>query len=328
MVNKTNKNHFSPILANKRWTDEGSDWQFKKYYFCENRGMVVESKRDIGKSGWGYEFDLYPRELEERLGKELENQAEILYEKLINNVILNADERIKWGQYIVTQSVRTPSFFRYRDYVENAVGGDFSYKNTIIGCEGCEENKYVACKNWLILEAHEDDFFVRTDNPVYMTGFLQSATTTIFYPLSPKKCFVACSMLETIWVLKGEKIPFPKQEVLKLEKGDTYAINLELIKSADKSVILAKPNNNRLINTMNLEVLGAYPQIPFLISSFSNELDSHFKKEKLILLMSEVDGVKYPYREYPFNPFYGLEFSMGINPFSVFGVTEDNVLDE
>jgi hypothetical protein len=41
--------------------------------------------------------------------------------------------------------------------------------------------------------------------------------------------------------------------------------------------------------------------------------------------MGLADGMEYLYREYPFTPFYGVEFSMGINPFSVFGVT-DNVL--
>lgn len=325
MTQVTNKNHFSPVMANKRWTNEEHCWKFKQYYYCENRRKVVEAKRKVGKSGWGYEFDLYSQSLENRLGDELENQAEVLYEKLIKNEILNAEERMKWGQFIVTQAVRTPSFFKYRDYIENSTGGDFSYKNSIIGCSGCKENKYIACRNWVILEAHDDDFFVRTDNPIYMTGFLETPSTTVFYPLSPKKCFVACSMPKIIPVFKGQEVPFPKQEVLKLEKGDAYHINFELIKSANKSLILALPNNNEAISIMNLEILGNFPQIPFLIFSSSNELDSHYKLQDIIALMSKVDGVKYPYREYPFNPFYGIEFSMGINPFSIFGVIDEEL---
>lgn len=325
MPKQTNKNHFSPTLANKRWASERSEWKVKRYYFCEQRKKVVEQKKDIGYKGWGFEKNLYPQDLEDRLDKDLENETEILYEKLMNNEILTADERMKWGQFIVTQAVRTPTFLRYRDYVEEIVEGDFSYINTIVGCPGCHDNKYIACRSWMILEAHEDDFFVRTDNPVYMTGFLGVPTTSIYYPLSPKKCFVACSTIESILVLKGEEPPMPKQESLQLEKGDAYHINFELIKSADKSLILATPDNSDFITQLSLDILGCFPQIPYCIDSAENEYEAEKKQERLIAIMSNVDGKEYGYRDYPFQTFYGPEFSMGINPFYIFGVTQDKL---
>ena len=85
--------------------------------------------------------------------------------------MLTADERMKWGQFIITQAARTPSFFKYRDKAAELTDGDLSYKDTIVGCIGCHENKFVACRNWVILEAAEGDFFVRTDNPV---GFIST----------------------------------------------------------------------------------------------------------------------------------------------------------
>lgn len=319
------KNHYSPIFANKRWTNETHDHKFKRFYFCDQRKEIIEARRNVGKKGWGYEHDLYSESLEKQLDLELENPAELIYEKLIKNKILSTEERMKWGQFIVTQAIRTPSFFRYRDFIESQVGGDHSYKETIIGCTACPENKQIASRNWLILLAHEDDFFVRTDNPVYMTGFLEISSTTVFYPLSPKHCFVACSTLDAIPVIKGEKPPYPKQETLQLEKGDAYTINFELIKSAYKEVILSISDNNSLISLMNLEMLGVYPQIPYLMFNVKNIEEAYQEADRLIEIMSIVDGIQYPEREYPFEYFYGVEFSAGINPFSIFEVTNNQL---
>lgn len=324
-----NKNHFSPVLANKHWTNEELGWSYKYYYLCKHRGQVIDSHKDIGKTAWGYELNLYSQDLENRLDSELENESATLYEKLIAGEILDFGQRMKWAQYIITQAIRTPSFFRYRDHIEKINGGDFSYKNTILGCAACEENKFIASRDWIILRAHHDDFFIRTDNPVYMTGCLDNPTTAIFYPLTPKLCFVACSFVETVLLPKGMSMPFPKQEFLQLEKGDAYHINFELIKSASDSVILAKSDNNEAVRQIALDVLGAFPQIPFMLSSANSALGELLVIESLTELMSTVDGVRYPnYREYPFSPFYGVEFSMGINPFSIFGVTEDRLFGD
>ncbi|NOU52602.1 DUF4238 domain-containing protein [Pseudoalteromonas sp. JBTF-M23] len=322
-----NKNHFSPVLANKYWTNEESGWSYKYYYFCKHRNKVIDSHKDIGKTAWGYELNLYPQEVEDRLDLELENESALLYEKIIAGEILDFPQRMKWAQFIITQAVRTPSFFRYRDHIERNNGGDYSYKNSILGCSNCEENKYIASRDWLILKANEDDFFIRTDNPVYMTGCLDNPTTAIFYPLTPKLCFVACSYVETVLLPKGMKMPSPKQDFLQLEKGDAYHINFELLKSASNSVILAKSDNNEVVSQIALDVLGAFPQIPFMLSSAKNAISESNVIESLTGLMSAADGVVYPeYRDYPFSPFYGVEFSMGINPFSVFGVTQDKLL--
>lgn len=329
MSRKTQKNHFSPVFANKYWTDKESGWQYKYYYFCKHRKCVIDSSKDKGRTAWGYEVNLYTQDLEERLDREVENESSTLYEKIIQGVTLTADERMKWAQFIITQAVRTPSFLKYRDYIEKLNGGDYSYKNTIIGCAGCEENKYVAARDWIILKAHEDDFFIRTDNPVYMTGFLNNPSTTIFYPLTPELCFVACSTVESILLPKGMELPFPKQEFLQLEKGDAWSINFELLKSASSSIIVSKKHNSPAVSNMTLQVLGVFPQIPCMLSLADNHYSECKEIQAITRLMSEVDGVDYPsYREYPFNPFYGVEFSAGINPFSVLGVTEDRLRQE
>ena len=75
----------------------------------------MKAGRDKGKTAWGYEKNLYPQNIEDRLDKELENEAAILYQKLTDGILLTDDERMKWAQFIITQAVRVPSFFRYRD---------------------------------------------------------------------------------------------------------------------------------------------------------------------------------------------------------------------
>lgn len=326
MPKNTNKNHFSPVFANKHWTNKEEGWQYKYYYYCKNRKQVIDAHKDKGKTAWGYEKNLYSQSLEDSLDVELENESAVLYDKLLNNIQLSTEERMKWGQFIITQSVRTPSFFKYRDYLEQLNNGDYSYKETIVGCPECVENKYISMRNWVLLHAHEDDYFIRTDNPVYMTGFIENPRTTIIYPLSPKVCFIACSFMNHIILPKGIQLPSPKQDSLKLEKGDAHSINFELLKSANNSIIVSKQTNNEIISRMTLEMLGTFPQVPFMVSRADNDISEGKEMEWILKVMSLVDRVEYPsYRDYPFRPFYGIEFSMGINPFSVFGMTEDQM---
>lgn len=327
MKKLTNRNHFSPVFSNSYWTSEESGWHYSYYYYCKNRKKVVEANKDKGKAAWGFEYHLYSQALEDRLDVELENQAKHLYDKLLHNEALSSNERMKWGQFIITQAVRTPSFFKYRDKLEELNGGNSElYKEEIIGCQWCMDNQYIANRNWIILEAAEDDYFVRTDNPVYMTGFLDNPETVIYYPLSPKKCFVACSFIEAIPILKGSEPSLPKQELLQLSKGDAFKINFDIIRSASNSLIVSKTNNNWATNHMNLQLLGLYPQIPFMLSRANNAFSESEEMNKIIKLMSITDNVEYPLdREYELKPFYGVEFSMGINPFSVFGVTDEKL---
>ncbi|MGI2002124.1 DUF4238 domain-containing protein [Shewanella frigidimarina] len=325
-MKKTNKNHFSPTFANQRWTSEEEGWHYKYYHYCTNRQEVIDADKDKGKTAWGFKQNLYSQEIEDRLDTELENQASLLYEKLLNGEILTQAERMKWGQFIINQSIRTPSFFKYRDKLEELSNGDESYKEEIVGHQWSDINQYIANRNWVILEAAEDDSFIRTDNPVYMTGFINNPTTVIYYPLSPKKCFVACSLIGNIYLPKGFTISGPKQELQKLSKGDVLRINFEIVRSASNSLIVSKKSNNRSTSHMNLQLLGTYPQIPFMLSTANNAMTELSEMNLIINLMSITDNVTYPSgRKYDLKPFYGVEFSMGINPFSVFGVTDEKL---
>lgn len=324
----TDKNHYSPVLANKPWISDGSEGKYAYYYHCPHRQKVVKSPKGIGTSAWGYELNLYSQAIEDAFDKEIENESALLYNKLIEGIELSSDERVKWGRFIVTQAIRVPSFIRYREKAAELTDNDVSFKEKLIGHHDDPDNYYVALRDWIILEADKDDYFLRTDNPVYMTGFIECPLTVILYPLSPKKCFVACSFVECIPLINGEDPPKPKQEFLKLEKGDAWHINFELARSASRSLILSKTDDCSVSEKLCLDILGRYPQIPFLMGSAKSELESLHKQDELTYIMSLSDRRNYPYRKYPFAPFYGLEFSMGINPFSIFGVTDDALRSE
>lgn len=120
----------------------------------------------------------------------------------------------------------------------------------------------------------------------------------------------------------------PQQEYFQLGKSDAHAINFELLKSASRSVILRENHNSEMFNYMARSVMGVYPQIPYLMMSATDEISQLKVDEELTSIMSRVDCIDYPIRDYSFKPFFGGEFSLGINPFSVFGVTEDLLVNK
>lgn len=313
---KTKRNHYVPVFTNIAWKDQNKDWKFKTY--SKKNGEIIEHKNSLGRRTWGFKDYFYSQSLEDLFRDQIETPSIAIYQKLIKQKTLTYNERIKWAQFLITQSIRTPSFFDYRKKAGEFQKEDFD--ESIIGCKHCEENKLLANRNWIILKAHEEDYFIRTDNPVYMTGFLENDTTTIFYPLTPNLCFVACSV---VFLQKLMNLQ-PQQEYLQLEKGDAYAINFELLKSAYQTVILRDEHNSIHSRHMIKSTLGVFPQIPYFMMSAHDGIAEYDATKQLTNLMSLADDKEYPLiRDYPFNPFYGAEFSMGINPFSIFGVTED-----
>lgn len=320
-MSKTNKNHYVPSFTNLAWKDQSKDWSFKTY--SKKNGQIIEHKKiSLGKKSWGFKYYFYPQNLENLFRDEIETPCIDLYQKLINQSVITYAERIKWSQFLITQVVRTPSFLKYRKKVAELQNDDFNFDESIVGCVHCGENKLIADRNWVILKAHEEDYFIRTDNPVYMTGFLENDTTTTFYPLTPNLCFVACSVIAS---QKLMSLP-PQQKYLQLEKGDTYAINFELLKSAYETVIVRNEHNSEFSSYMIKSVLGVFPQIPYFMMSANNGIEEYKATQELTNLMSITDEKEYPLvKDYPFSPFYGSEFSIGVNPFSVFGVTNDHL---
>lgn len=281
---KKEKNHYSPVLANKRWCDEtGHYWSYER----NPHKRIVEGKAK-GKEQWGWLRRLYRPEVETALDLELETKVEAIYAALLRGAELDASKAVIWAQFLRSQVVRTPTFIRYENFAREHHGIEIRPPCDRVGCEDCQDLGCVLNRDWMLLVAHPDDYFVRTDNPVHYTGFLEDPETVLYYPLHPKVCFVACSMPEG-WNCLGERKTAHPLPAFQLEKGDAFMLDFHFAKAADKSLILHPSHRGLISETMFTDVLGVYPQIPFDLHR-PDQGPKESLMESLRILMSVADG--------------------------------------
>lgn len=288
--------HYSPKFTNKAWADSVV---YTSYYKCSHSGEVKKSLK--GWKQWGRKRGLYSWKVERSLNQELETSASPIYKKIISLNELSKDERIIWSQFMLSQLVRTPTYMKYENKARDIFGITEEPKHSRVGCKNCLDLNFVANRDWCLLLAHEDDFFVRSDNPVLQTGFIELPDTCLFYPLTPKLCFVACSMPEN-W----NAFVYKPNETYgcQLAKGDTHMLNFYLAKSAGESLIISPKNNGIITEKMYGDILGIYPQPPFSLHTLDgNASESAF--ESIRRIMSYTDGIEYPtWQPNELGPFY------------------------
>ncbi len=298
--------HNSPVFANKYWAD---DEGYLSYFYCPYKGQVTTGHK--GKKQWGRKKGLYSLTVENSLSRDLETKVSPIYEKIISFNEISTEERMIFSQFLMSQLVRTPTFMRYEDAVRNILKIQWSPLNDRVGCTQCEDVYYFAKRDWFYLLAHDDDYFVRSDNPVLLSGFVERHETCLYYPLTPRICFVACSMPED-WC------PFcdvPKETVgYYLEKGVAQFINFHLARTASESLIIKPSHDSERVDAIITDMLGRYPQPPFsLLRLHTNSpsisekhiSDINISYEKVRKLMELVDGVSYPsWIPFELEPFY------------------------
>ena len=296
MGKKKPLSHFSPVLANKYWeAGEG----YLSYFYCPYRKAVHTEPK--GRRQWGRKRGLYTWDVENSLDNDLETKVGPIYEKILSFCELSVDERYLWSQFLTSQLVRTPTFLRYETEVCKKLGITEKPDHDRVGCLECGDLHYIARRDWIYLIAHKDDYFVRSDNPVLQSGFIERQKTCLFYPLTPKVCFVACSMPD-------EWDPFsshPKETGgYELEKGVAHMINFHLARAANESLIINPKHDGIIAEKMFSDILGIYPQPPFsLYSPHSSECEEAYNSINRI--MSWVDGVDYPsWLPFELEPFY------------------------
>ncbi len=277
--------HYSPKFANKAWADNDG---YISYFNCNYSGEIKKSPK--GWKQWGRKRGLYTWPVEKSLDKNLENSASTIYEKIIHYNELVEKERFIWSQFLLSQLIRTPTYMKYENKARELFGITEEPKHCRVGCKDCLDLNFIAHRDWYLLIAHEDDYFVRSDNPILQTGFIELPDTCLFYPLTPKLCFVACSM-PSDWnaFTNRPKDTFGHQ----LAKGSAHLYNFYLAKSAGESLIISPKHDGSVAETMYSEVLGAYPQPPFSL----HMLDGYGSKnafESIRKIMSYTDGIEYP----------------------------------
>jgi hypothetical protein len=294
------RSHFSPIFANKHWAN--SDKLFTCYLRDEYQGEIA--KKPKGLKPWARQRGLYSWAVENALDQTLETYAAPIYEKLVLIQNPTAEERLVWAQFILSQLVRTPSFMAYEGCARRLHKLTETPVHDRVGCVDCLDLAYITSRDWCLLLAHEDDHFVRSDNPVLISGFIERPETCLYYPLTPRICFVACSMQEPWIPTHPSNSELTSIFGRELEKGDAWMFNFHLARSANESLVLHPGCEGHLAESMFSEVLGVYPQPPFPLHSLVNEnVDDAF--ESIRLLMNLFDGVNYPaWRPHELEPFY------------------------
>jgi hypothetical protein len=302
---KPPKSHFSPKFANKAWA---SDSGYISYFSCPHSLSV--KKKPKARKTWGRKFGLYTWPVEHALDQQLENEASLIYEKIRTYNSVTQEERIIWAQFLLSQLVRTPTFIKY----ENKAREMFSITDTPlhdrVGCRECLDLNFVVSRDWCLLLAHEDDYFVRSDNPVLQTGFIERPETCLFYPLSPKLCFVACSMPKQ-WNAFSNT---PRETCgYQLEKGGAHSINFYLARAAGDSLIISPEHDGLIAETMYKEILGMYPQPPFSLHNLGPKSEEDFAYESIRVIMGESDNTAYPlWRPFELEPNYQTRNGAGV----------------
>lgn len=266
--------HFSPVLANKYWEDgEG----YLAYFYCPYKKVIKTDTK--GKRQWGRKRGLYTWAVENSLDKDLETKVGPIYEKILSFEELSVDDRFLWSQFLLSQLVRTPTYIKYETAVHKKLNITAKPDHDRVGCLECGDLHYIARRDWVLLFAHDDDYFVRSDNPVLLSGFIERKETCLFYPLTPRICFVACSMLED-WE------PFssvPKETVgNKLEKGMAHAINFHLARAAFGSLIINPKHDGAVSEKMFSDILGVYPHSPLFLCI--RQISLKFKMHMIVLI--------------------------------------------
>jgi hypothetical protein len=282
--------HYSPAFANKRWADQSD---YISYYRDIHRQKISKTKKGVRQ--WGRQRGLYQWRIETALNTNIETDAARVYESLCQFQELDLDSRIIWAQFLLSQVVRTPTFLRYEQGIRRLTGIATEPDHYLIGCRECGDLACITSRQWCFLIAHKDDFFIRTDNPVFLSGFVERRETCLFYPLSPEVCFVACSMPEG-WESE-HPLPYqiPDSCGFQLEKGAAWFYNYHFACAADQSLVLCPTGDGILPAAMfgSIDVLGHYPQPPFpLHTTLFNNVDEAF--ESIRIIMSIVDNINYP----------------------------------
>ena len=200
----TLKNHYVPEFSSAPWKNGQQKARLIKR---DERGIVTTSVKP--HSAWGYEKRLYPQHLEDWFSL-IENSAAGPYMKLVTSDILTPEDRYFWSAFIITQFLRTPTYFAAaaKQLRRIAVSEEWPwhmspdllkrshqtlFDQDVVFAEYYRRLQFV---RWRILTTEETHPYPRTDTPVVISA---STGWTCYYPLTPTKCFVAGPQGTTEW---------------------------------------------------------------------------------------------------------------------------------
>jgi hypothetical protein len=93
----------------------------------------------------------------------------------------------------------------------------------------------IARKSFWVAVPSPGEFFLKADEPLLLSGSLRDADSSLVYPLSPDRCFVAGPLFRrTKWPVRIGQV--------QLEPGQAHRLSLQMAYNARKTVI-ASPHH-------------------------------------------------------------------------------------
>lgn len=252
--------HYAPAFANKYWARKSNS--LIRVYSRRVDQQIGSS--DVGYSAWAWEPRLYSQRLETHFSL-IEGDAAQPYTKLLNVVPLTEDERRRWIAFLVAQRLRTPRSIRVqliglkRLIVKNRI----AYSTKVADLRAAYETLFtnndvfshfyrlLHARAWQIWGAATDTYFLRSDEPVLITGSVKRRNWQLMYPLSPGQCFV---------VGPGRRVDDRPARIVPVSRnltdGEMIETNRRIARSARLSVIGPPVENDQAIRELLCENLG------------------------------------------------------------------------
>lgn len=238
-ISGVKKQHYSPVFSNKYWASPPKN-EVRVYFRGVNHQV---SSKDRGYRTWGQEAFIYSQQLEQRF-QVIEGDAKTAYDKLINTIPLNDNDRLFWIAFLASQIFRTPSFIlkhlsQLKRFVEES---DLNFPPNTINLRRAyeylfEDNRVfdgfyrqVTAYQWELWRLSPEMQFIRSDDPVVICGSPKLGTWQLIYPMTPHHCFVVGpNKVGTT----NNLIPTTR----KIDEGQLQTINGIIAERARKSVI-------------------------------------------------------------------------------------------
>jgi hypothetical protein len=190
--------HYSPVFANRYWAT-APDFRVREYSRGIDHSIIA---RDVGYRAWGAEKFLYSQALEKHFHL-IEGDAKKPHENLLNIIPLTEMQRRRWIAFLVTQRLRTPRSIRLqlnglrRRIANERIPYPAETGNLRAVYETLFYNSVVftrfyhllMSREWQIWAAPPGEYFLRSDEPVIITGSVDGSDWQLIYPMTPNKCF-------------------------------------------------------------------------------------------------------------------------------------------
>jgi hypothetical protein len=256
----TTANHYIPSFTNRPWADAGGN------VIIYSRALDGGVKGVLKPfSSWGRAYFLYSQRLEDQLSA-IERDAKGPYDKLVQERPFSGPDEQDWITFLISQIFRTPRFILKNinalnrtinarglhspSFPLNTLNLRRTYE-TLFRAHRVYSNYYraIARKSFSVAKPHPGEFFLKADEPILLEGALRDPGSTLIFPLSPERCFLAGPLFQQDkWPLRVGPI--------QLAPGKAHALSLQIAFHARETVIASPLCHSQALSSALASVLA------------------------------------------------------------------------